>query len=132
MQSKNFHAKVWKVSLENTTTWKIKSSTSVWTCMCKPNLHKLGLHKIVLSSLQKWFLAFTLFWKDPINDHLCIFAEQIRNWAAFQMLHFSVLNFYCPNISSHKWLHDCCLLWLRFYHSTNTFPFTTSVWRQIG
>ena len=28
MQSKNFHAKVWKVSLENTTTWKIKSSTS--------------------------------------------------------------------------------------------------------
>ena len=25
MQSKNFHAKVWKVSLENTTTWKIKS-----------------------------------------------------------------------------------------------------------
>ena len=27
MQSKNFHAKVWKVSLENTTTWKIKSST---------------------------------------------------------------------------------------------------------
>ena len=35
-QSKNFHAKVWKVSLENTTTWKTKSSTSsldlrVWT-----------------------------------------------------------------------------------------------------
>ena len=28
MQSKNFHAKVWKVSLETTTTWKIKSSTS--------------------------------------------------------------------------------------------------------
>ena len=28
MQSKNFHAKVWKVFLENTTTWKIKSSTS--------------------------------------------------------------------------------------------------------
>ena len=28
MQSKNFHAKVWEVSLENTTTWKIKSSTS--------------------------------------------------------------------------------------------------------
>ena len=28
MQSKNFHAKVWKVSLENITTWKIKSSTS--------------------------------------------------------------------------------------------------------
>ena len=28
MQSKNFHAKVWKVSLENTTTWKITSSTS--------------------------------------------------------------------------------------------------------
>ena len=28
MQSKNFHAKVWKVSLENTTRWKIKSSTS--------------------------------------------------------------------------------------------------------
>ena len=28
MQSKNFDAKVWKVSLEKTTTWKIKSSTS--------------------------------------------------------------------------------------------------------
>ena len=28
MQSKNFHAKVCKVSLDNTTTWKIKSSTS--------------------------------------------------------------------------------------------------------
>ena len=28
MQSKNFHAKVWKVSLENTAAWKIKSSTS--------------------------------------------------------------------------------------------------------
>ena len=27
-QSKNFHAKVWKVSLENTKTWKIKSLTS--------------------------------------------------------------------------------------------------------
>ena len=28
MQRKNFHVKVWKVSLENTTTWKIKSLTS--------------------------------------------------------------------------------------------------------
>ena len=28
MQSKNFHAKVWKVSLENTAKWKIKSSSS--------------------------------------------------------------------------------------------------------
>ena len=28
MQSKNFQAKVWKVSLENTAAWKIKSSTS--------------------------------------------------------------------------------------------------------
>ena len=28
MQGKNFHAKVWKVSLDNTTGWKIKSSTS--------------------------------------------------------------------------------------------------------
>ena len=27
-QRKNFHAKVWKVSLENTKTWKIKSLTS--------------------------------------------------------------------------------------------------------
>ena len=27
-QNKNFHAKAWKVSLENTTAWKIKSSTS--------------------------------------------------------------------------------------------------------
>ena len=28
MQSKNFNAKVWKFSLENTTTWKTKPSTS--------------------------------------------------------------------------------------------------------
>ena len=28
MQSKNFHVKVWKVSLEDTRTWKIKSLTS--------------------------------------------------------------------------------------------------------
>ena len=35
MQSKNFHAKVWKVSLENT-TWKIKSSTSSLN-LCAPN-----------------------------------------------------------------------------------------------
>ena len=28
MQSKDFYAKVWKVSLKNTTIWKIKSSTS--------------------------------------------------------------------------------------------------------
>ena len=28
MQSKNFHAKVWKVSLKNTTTWKVKSLAS--------------------------------------------------------------------------------------------------------
>ena len=28
MQRKNFHAKVWNVSLENTTAWKIKPSTS--------------------------------------------------------------------------------------------------------
>ena len=28
MQSKNFHPKVWKVSLKNTTTWKIKTWTS--------------------------------------------------------------------------------------------------------
>ena len=27
-QSKNFHARVWKVSLKNTTAWKIKSLTS--------------------------------------------------------------------------------------------------------
>ena len=36
MQSKNFHTKVWKVSLENTTMWKIKS----WTFnlnLCAPN-----------------------------------------------------------------------------------------------
>ena len=36
MQSKNFHVKVWKVSLENTTTWKIKSSTSSLN-LCTPN-----------------------------------------------------------------------------------------------
>ena len=28
MQSKNFHPKVWKVPLKNTTTWKIKTWTS--------------------------------------------------------------------------------------------------------
>ena len=35
-QSKNFHANVWKVSLKNTTTWKIKSSTSS-LYLCTPN-----------------------------------------------------------------------------------------------
>ena len=35
MQSKNFHAKVLKVSLENPTTWKIKSSTSSLN-LCAP------------------------------------------------------------------------------------------------
>ena len=39
-QSKNFHAKVWKVSLEYTTTWKIKSSTSSLN-LCVPNSPKL-------------------------------------------------------------------------------------------
>ena len=28
MQNKNFHTKIWKVSLENTTKWKRKLSTS--------------------------------------------------------------------------------------------------------
>ena len=36
MQTKNLHAKVWKVSLENTRTWKIKSSTSSLN-LCAPN-----------------------------------------------------------------------------------------------
>ena len=35
MQSKNFHAKVWKTSLENTTTWKMESLTSSLT-LCAP------------------------------------------------------------------------------------------------
>ena len=37
MQSKNFHAKVSNVALENTTTWKIKSSTSGFgPVLCAP------------------------------------------------------------------------------------------------
>ena len=37
MQSKNFHAKVWKVSLGNTITWKIKWSTSSFgPVLCAP------------------------------------------------------------------------------------------------
>ena len=36
MQNKNFHAKVSKVFLENTTTWKIKSSASTLN-LCVPN-----------------------------------------------------------------------------------------------
>ena len=35
-QSKNFHAKVSKVSLKNTKTWKVKSSTSSLD-LCAPN-----------------------------------------------------------------------------------------------
>ena len=34
--SNNFHAKVWKVSPKNTTTWKIKSLTSSLD-PCRPN-----------------------------------------------------------------------------------------------
>ena len=36
MQSKNFYTKVQKVSLENTTTWKIKSSTTSLN-LCESN-----------------------------------------------------------------------------------------------
>ena len=36
MQSKNVQAKVWKVSLENTTTWKIKSLAFSLN-LCAPN-----------------------------------------------------------------------------------------------
>ena len=43
MQSKNFHARVWKVYLKNTTTWKIKSSTSSLDLCAPPNLPKLVL-----------------------------------------------------------------------------------------
>ena len=45
MQSKSFHAKVWKVSLENTTTWKTKSSTYSLD-LCVPNkLAQITVHK---------------------------------------------------------------------------------------
>ena len=40
-QSKNFHFKVWKVSLENTTTWKIKSSTSILDLCAPTNLAQI-------------------------------------------------------------------------------------------
>ena len=50
MQSKNFHAKVWKVSLENATTWKIKSSTSSLN-LCAPN--KLAQITVLEATKQK-------------------------------------------------------------------------------
>ena len=37
-QSKNLYAKVWKVSLENTITWELKSSTSSLD-LCVPTKH---------------------------------------------------------------------------------------------
>ena len=41
MQTKNFHAKVWKVSLENITTWKIKSSTSSLNLFAPPKFAQI-------------------------------------------------------------------------------------------
>ena len=49
-QSKNFHAKVWKVSLENTTTWKIKSSTS-YLDLCAPT--KIAQTSVLVASQTK-------------------------------------------------------------------------------
>ena len=37
MQSKNFQTKVWKVSLENTTTWKVKSLLAFKLNLFAPN-----------------------------------------------------------------------------------------------
>ena len=50
MQSKNFHAKVWKVSLDNTTAWKIKSSTSSLD-LCAPT--KLARITVLKASKMK-------------------------------------------------------------------------------
>ena len=50
MQSKNFHSKVWKVSLENTTTWKIKSLTSSLN-LCVPT--KLAQITVLEASKMK-------------------------------------------------------------------------------
>ena len=48
-QSKNLHAKVWKVFLENTTTWKIKSSTSSLD-LCAPT----KLTQITVWKQSRW------------------------------------------------------------------------------
>ena len=50
MQGKNFHAKVWKVSLENTATWKTKSSTSSLD-LCAPT--KLAQITVLEASKMK-------------------------------------------------------------------------------
>ena len=50
MQSKNFHAKVWRVSLDNNTAWKIKSSTSSLD-LCVPT--KLARITVLKASKMK-------------------------------------------------------------------------------
>ena len=50
MQSKNFHFKVWKVSLDNTTAQKIKSSTSSLD-LCAPT--KLAQITVLKASKMK-------------------------------------------------------------------------------
>ena len=72
-QSKNFHAKVWKVSLKNTTTWKIKSSTSTLN-LCAPNklaqIKALGSRNPAWSRNPGWPMEYTRMvqlsriWKD--------------------------------------------------------------------
>ena len=52
MQSKNFHAKVWKVSLENITTWKIKSLTSSLD-LCAPTKFAQIAAVLVVSKMKQ-------------------------------------------------------------------------------
>ena len=48
----NFHAEVWKVSLENTTTWKIKSSTSSLDLCAPTKLAQLEVGITVLEATK--------------------------------------------------------------------------------
>ena len=73
MQSKNFHAKVWKVSLENTTTWKIKSSTSSLD-LCVPT--KLAQITVLEASKMKQ--------KSSVTDGVYQNGATVKNVKRYQ------------------------------------------------
>ena len=73
MKSKNFHAKVWKVSLENTATWKIKSSTSSLD-LCVPT--KLAQTTVLEASKMKQ--------KSSVTDGLHQNGATVKNVKRYQ------------------------------------------------
>ena len=102
-QSKNFHAKVWKVSLENTTTWKIKSSTS---SVCQSNSPKLQCWKRARWSRNPvWPMEYTTMvqlwkmWKDINQLRLCVLSlNSGSSGISFRIKSKTLLDYSCSEI----------------------------------